>query len=128
MEKTIYLGDKEVHLTSSAATPLIYKSQFKSDFFGDMLKMAQGLESANTKKDDDKTEGVEIDIKSVDLDKVKNFDLTILYNFIWALAKNNDTETPEPLSFFSQFESINLESSMPAVQDLMMASIGTTKK
>lgn len=122
MEKTIKLGDKEVHLVSSAATPLIYKAQFKSDFFKDMLKLASGLEGIETDKNGD------VDIKALDMDAIDKFDLSVLYNFIWALAKNKDNSIGEPTQFFSNYESLDLDNSMPAIQDLVMASIQTTKK
>ena len=122
MEKTINLGGKDVHLTSSAATPLIYKSQFKTDFFADMLKMAKGFDGIKTKKDGS------IDQSKIDANTINSIDLSVLYNFIWSLAKNNDTKTPEPIEFFSQFESIELNESMEAIQDLMAASLQTVKK
>lgn len=122
MEKTITLGNKNVKLRSTAATPLIYKNQFKRDFFSDMLKLASGLEGVNT---DDKGE---LDISSIDESTIENFDLTVLYNSVWALAKNEDLRIGEPIEFFSQFESMNIAELFPQIQDLLFDSIQTTKK
>lgn len=122
MEKTISLGDKDIHLMSTAATPLIYKREFRTDFFADMLKLASGFGDVKTKKDGS------VDTSTVTEESLANIDISILYNFIWALAKNKDNDIPEPIKFFSQFETLDMENSMPQVQDLLVASIQTVKK
>ena len=122
MEKTITLGDKKVKLRSTAATPLIYKNQFKRDYFSDMLKLASGLQGINTDKKG------ELDLDSIDESTIENFDLTVLYNAVWALAKNENLHIGEPIEFFSKYESMNISEVFPEIQDLLFDSIQTTKK
>lgn len=122
MEKTINLGDKQVKLRSTAATPIFYKNQFKHDFFGDMLKLATGLDGLKTNDDG------EVDVDNLDPKVVENFDISTLYNFIWALAKGADKKIGEPLDFFEQYESLDISELFPQIQDLLFSSIQTTKK
>lgn len=124
MEKTIFLGDKEVHLTSSVATALIYKAQFNHDYFSDLMILSKIMESM---KNDD-TESDEVDLKNTSVKTLGDFDMSVLYNVIWAFAKNNDRSTPEPIEFFSQFESMDMEAVMIDVTDMIAASVKTTKK
>ncbi|MCH4171930.1 MAG: hypothetical protein LKF36_11955 [Lactobacillus sp.] len=112
MEKTIVLGKKKVKLRSTAATPLIYKNQFHKDFFADMMQLASGFK-----------EGQEVTAEDID-----GIDLTVLWNFVWALAKNANPTIPEPIEFFSRYESLELETVMPQIQDLLVQSLQTTKK
>ena len=124
MEKTIILGDKEVHLTSSVATALIYKAQFNHDYFSDLMILSKIMESM---KNDD-AESDEVDLKNTSVKTLGDFDMSVLYNVIWAFAKNNDRSTPVPIEFFSQFESMDMEAVMIDVTDMIAASGKTTKK
>ena len=112
MEKTIMLGDKKLKLRSTAATPLIYKNQFHRDYFSEMVALANGFPKG----------------KKVTTESLRDVDLTVLWNFIWALAKNEDSTIGEPIEFFSNYESLDLETVMPQIQDLLVQSLQTTKK
>lgn len=128
MQATIYLGDKPVNLRSSAATPLIFKMQFHRDYFSALLSLYNGFKSMVNVKSEDKEgkdEDVKIDMEKLDPDK---FDMSVLWDFVWALAKNADHTIPEPIAFFSQFESLDLEEVVPQIQELLMASMQTAKK
>ncbi|MBL1226607.1 hypothetical protein [Enterococcus sp. BWR-S5] len=41
MEKTIYVDDRPIRLRTSAAMSIVYKNQFGSDYFADLMKLAK---------------------------------------------------------------------------------------
>lgn len=91
MIKTITLDEgKEIRLSDSAAFLLVYKAQFGREPIQDLLKVQQAF----TVK-----EGEELDT----LDAMQRFDMEIIYNIAWALAKVGNTTTKDPIKFYSEF-------------------------
>ncbi|MHC5215663.1 Rho termination factor N-terminal domain-containing protein [Enterococcus sp. LJL128] len=41
MEKTIYVADRPIRLRTSAAMSIVYKNQFGTDYFSDLMKLAK---------------------------------------------------------------------------------------
>jgi len=116
MLKVVDLGDgKQLELRATAATPLIYKNQFGTDFFGDMLKLAKVFDNMQDVSD----------LSWEDLDKL---DMTILYQAIYAFAKNADQSLGDITEWLSQFQSFPLEDIMGAVADLIKGLFTATKK
>ena len=91
MIKTITLDEgKEIRLSDSAAFLLVYKAQFGREPIQDLLKVQQAF----TVK-----EGEELDT----LDAMQRFDMEIIYNIAWALAKVGNTTIKDPIKFYSEF-------------------------
>ncbi len=91
MIKTITLDEgKEIRLSDSAAFLLVYKAQFGREPIQDLLKVQQAF----TVK-----EGEELDT----LDAMQKFDMEIIYNIAWALAKVGNTTIKDPIKFYSEF-------------------------
>lgn len=109
MQKTIEIDNKKVRLESTAATPIIYKSQFGTDFFADLMKLRKTLPD----KPQDKWTTNEI----------SKLDLTVFYNFLWATAKGADKKIPDLIDWLSGFESLDISEVLPEVQELMESSI-----
>lgn len=105
MQKTIEIDGKKAVLESNAATPIIYKAQFGTDFFADLLKLEK---SVPTKPEDKWTQK--------DIEKL---DLTPFYNFLWAVAKSADNKVPDLITWLSQFGSLDIEEVLPEIQDLI---------
>lgn len=109
MEKTIEIDGKKVQLKSTAATAIIYRNQFGTDFFADVMKLSTMVpnkpQSKWTAKD------------------IEGIDFMPFYQFLWATAKNADPKIPELVDWLSQYDSLNIEEILPEVQDLMMNSM-----
>ncbi|MDR3241809.1 MAG: hypothetical protein LBT37_06520 [Lactobacillaceae bacterium] len=147
MEKIITIGDREVKLVSSAATPIFYKAAFHRDFFADLSgvietmstftaddesdnndeKKVVDLESGNTDLEQDDKNVVD----KLDMGKVADFmssgDVTNFYNFLWIYAKNADKNIIPFEEWISSFDELPILEFMPDLVELMMTSI-TTKK
>lgn len=113
MEKTIEIDNKQIKFKSTAATPLRYKSQFRKDFFSDILKLS-GLEDLNFEK--------------IDTEKIGKLDFEVFYNIIWVLAKTADKSIPDPITWLDGFDEFPLLEIIPELQDLILGSIKTKKK
>ena len=100
MEETIMIGDKPLHLKSTAAFLLKYKAQFRSDPIKDLMKM----------KD------------------MKEIDMETLYNVVWSMAKNADKNIKEPVEFFDDFESLPIldKDFLNTVINMALGSMGAT--
>jgi len=113
MEKTITIDGKAIRFKSNGATPLRYKAQFGRDYFKEILKMAP---LANKNKED---------IEAKDLEAL---DFEVFYNIAWILAKTADSSIPEPIAWLEQFDEFPMTEVIPELQDMLLASIQTTKK
>ena len=115
MEKIINIGGVDVRLKSTAATPLIYKNQFKTSLLTDLMLLSKAFQNGT-------------DVNKMSYNQLKNVDLDIFYNFVWVLAKGADKNIEPPLEWFAKFNEFNLQEVMADVMDLLTSSIGGTKK
>lgn len=116
MEKTIIIDGKEVRFKSTAATPLRYKAQFGKDFFAEILKMGalEKLGKLNPEK-----------INAKDLE---GLDFEVFYNIAWVMAKTADPKIPDPITWLDQFDEFPMVEVIPALQDMILATISGKKK
>ncbi|MQW22943.1 MULTISPECIES: hypothetical protein [unclassified Lactococcus] len=119
MEKTIDTGEVKIRLASNAATPLRYKMQFHTDYFGDLMKLAKSLDTGSEGK---------FDLSDVSWESLATLDLTLLYNFVWIYAKTADASLPEPLEWLDSLDSLPIDSFSTELQDLIAHSIQSKKK
>lgn len=115
MEKIINIGGVDVRLKSTAATPLIYKNQFKTSFMTDLMLLSKAFQNGT-------------DISKMSYNQIRNVDLDIFYNFVWVLAKGADKNIEPPLEWFEKFGEFDLEEVTTDVMELLVSSIGGTKK
>jgi len=116
MEKTVIIDGKEIRFKTNGATPLRYKAQFGQDYFKEILKMAP-LESLSKKKKEDVT-GKDLEV----------LDFEVFYNIAWIMAKTANPSIPEPIEWLEQFDEFPMAEVIPELQDMLLASIQTTKK
>lgn len=114
MEKTIVIDGKHVRFKTNGAIPLRYKAQFHSDYFKDIFKMFP-IAKLKGKKN----------VAEKDLELL---DFGVFYNAAWVMAKTADPEIPEPITWFSTFEEFPIAEIFPELQELMIATLETSKK
>ena len=119
MEKTIEIDGKKVKLKSTAGTPKRYKSQFRKDYFSELLKLSKLM--ANT-------DGDTFDLAKIDYSELDYLDFEVFYNFIWVLAKTANKEIGDPLDWLDEFDSMPLAEIFPEIIDLLESSISSKKK
>ena len=116
MEKTVIIDGKKILFKTNGATQLRYKAQFGQDYFKEILKMAP-LERLSKKK---KEEIVAKDLEALDFE--------VFYNIAWIMAKTANPSIPEPMAWLEQFDEFPMAEVIPELQDMLLASIQTTKK
>jgi hypothetical protein len=114
MEKTIVIDDKKVRFKTNGAIPLRYKAQFGRDYFREIFKM---LPLANLGKK-----------KNFGIEEIEQLDFEVFYNVAWIMAKTADPTIPEPLEWLGEFEEFPIGDIFPELQELMLATMQTTKK
>lgn len=119
MEKTIYIDGHPVMLKSTGALPKRYKAQFRRDYFADLLKLAKVVGG-------DSNKGIVLsDITFTDLE---HFDMEVLYDIVWTMAKSADRSIPDPVEWLDKFETFPIQEIMPEVQELLGNSMPQSKK
>jgi hypothetical protein len=117
MEKTIIIDGKEVLFKTNGAVPLRYKAQFQKDYFKDIFKMMPGSKT-KVKKNAEK----------VDVKDLEALDFEVFYNIAWVFAKTANPAIPEPITWLSGFEEFPIGDIFPELQELMIATLQTSKK
>lgn len=113
MEKTITIDGQQIRFKSNGATPLRYKAQFGKDFLNEILKMSPAV--SKKKK--------EFEVKDLEA-----LDFEVFYNIAWVMAKTAEPTIPEPIEWLSTFDEFPIGEIFPEMQDLITASLMTTKK
>lgn len=122
MEKTIYIDDKPVRLRSTAALPKLYKAQFRRDYFADLLKLAKATGS-NSKGGTNK-----LVLSQMSFENLDHFDMEMIYDIVWTMAKSADRSIPDPIEWLDSFETFPIGEVMPEIQDMMTSSVSQSKK
>lgn len=124
MLKVIDLPDgHQIALRSSAATPIIYKAQFNTDFFSDIIKMSKIMDGVTTEDN----EGKALDLTNVSYEDLSHLDMTVIYQITWAFAKNADQGIGDLLTWLSGFEEFPLEDIFTVVSELIEKLFRTSK-
>nr|DAP51849.1 MAG TPA: tail assembly chaperone protein [Caudoviricetes sp.] len=119
MEKTIYIDEKPVRLRSTAALPKLYKAQYRRDYFADMLKLAK---SAGTKGKG------KLNLSDISFENLEHFDMEMIYDVVWTMAKAADPTIPDPITWLDGFETFPIGEIMPEIQDMLTSSVQQSKK
>ena len=91
LQKTITIGDKQVHFRSSATVPRLYRIKFKRDIFKDLSK----LEASYKKTSEDGAFAIE--------------DLEIFENVAYIMAYHADNSIPDNINdWLDQFEMFSI--------------------
>ena len=97
MQKTINVDGKKIVLKTNGLVPLIYKKEFKRDFFAD-------IHALNTQKSD----------------------IEILYNLAWVYAKAADEEILPLYEWLESFESFPIMLYRKTILELTVACISVS--
>lgn len=123
MLKVVDLPDgKQLSLRSSAATAILYKNQFGSDFFADMIMLAKTFGAIQDTSDSD-----EFDMSELSYEDLNHLDMTTLYKVTWAFAKNADSSIGDLTTWLGQFDEFPLDVVLGAVMELIQKLFSTTK-
>lgn len=98
MRKTIVADGKEIVLQTNGLVPLLYKKEFKRDFFADVIALEN-----------------------------RKLDAEIAYNFIWTFAKIANDNIPDLWDWAAEFEVFPVLDYIPVITEMVTACISTKK-
>ena len=117
MKKTLTLGNQQLVLVSSGATPIFYRNEFGRDFFGDFKQfLTFASNAANAETDADKLQLL-MDPEVMEL----------IQRMTYIYAKNANVNISPMDKWFEEFEEFPIFDILGEVVDLAMSSISTKK-
>lgn len=111
MKKQITIGSQSVDFKVTSKTPFIYKNEFSSDFFGDMISIGSAFN------------GDQFNPRAA-----KDVDFTVLTQVAWACAKTADKDTVDFEEWLDTVEDFNIFDHGTTVMNMCLESMNTKKK
>ena len=123
MKKILTIGSNDVAFENNAVTPFLYRQQFKSDFFKDILKLSVAMNamvglSKNGTPDLSGMTGSEFD----------NIEFDVITQFAWACAKTADRNTKPLLEWLEENPEFNPLTHGMDVVELVTGTLDPKKK
>ena len=120
MRKTVNIDGRDVKLVSHGATPLLYKMEFGSDFFGDLIKMVKSLNGDSA--------GGAFNIEDLTYEDLDHLDLTVVYQMVYVLAKSGNKEIDEMYDWLSEFDEFPVFDFLPEIMEMLQKLLTRKKK
>lgn len=79
MKKTLAIGGNDVTFECNAVTPVFYKTEFKHDFFADLIIMSKAMNS--------------LDLKEISYEDLEHADFDVLSRLAFACFKTANPKT-----------------------------------
>lgn len=95
--RELKIGDQTVRVRATPLALLYYRQEFGSDLFGDLMKMVQGMAGVRAILGQNNDE---VDISNIDL---SHFDITMILQLVWAMAKADAFSTGEQFPSFKMW-------------------------
>lgn len=138
MEKTINIGNKSVRLSNNVSWTMEYRDQFGQDIIPTLMPALAALLDvlSGIVRATGKTSGIEVDDLVAVLDgdsltdaviHIGGLEFTDLIKITWAMAKSVDDNLPEPKVWVKDFEVFPVDEVVPAVFDLALTGVMSSK-
>lgn len=136
MIKTITIDSRNVEINTSAGWLYLYRNRFGHDILPDILPLIESIFAAVAAVLED-LEGeltTKAVMESISNDtmvdafvKVSGMETITVLNVLWAMAKNADPGTPDPVSFFNTFERFPVDEVVPVLFNAIVDSSVSSK-
>lgn len=138
MEKTVQIGNKEVHLSNNIGWAIDYRDQFGQDIIPTLLPMVaaaldlikgllEEVEDANNLEWRDILRLIDGDTLFDALIHLGGLEFRDFINITWAMAKCADESIPEPRTWVKEFEVFPVDELAPTVFDLIFKGVVSSK-
>ena len=138
MIKEINIEGTAVQINSSARWFYIYREQFGRDILLDLMPVLDGIIGALADLTVDELAGLKDMSEAKDIVvnasaisdvfiKLAGLEVVTMFNVLWAMAKNADPSTPQPLEFINSFESMPLDVIAPELGKVLIDSCISSK-
>lgn len=138
MEKTVQIGNKEVHLSNNIGWAIDYRDQFGQDIIPTLLPMVaaaldlikgllEEVEDTNNLEWRDILRLIDGDTLFDALIHLGGLEFKDFINITWAMAKCADDSIPEPRTWVKEFEVFPIDELAPTVFDLIFKGVVSSK-
>lgn len=140
MIRTVTLAGRDVEVNTSMGWLYLYRNQFGRDILPDIMPIIEavlaGLGDMLTTIQESGGGGIKADdaVKLMNSDtivemfiKMAGMELTTVFNIFWAMAKNRDAKTKEPMAFMNSFERMPVDELAPALLYMIVDSSVSSK-
>ena len=138
MEKTVQIGNKEVHLNNNIGWAIDYRDQFGQDIIPTLLPMVaaaldlikgllEEVEDTNNLEWRDILRLIDGDTLFDALIHLGGLEFRDFINITWAMAKCADDSIPEPRTWVKEFEVFPVDELAPTVFDLIFKGVVSSK-
>ena len=124
MEKTLVIDGKKVPFKCTGGFLLRYKELTGSDALKDIYEIDLTL-SGSKKEKGEKGKGKPED-KEKDIDFSK-FDINVMYNLVWVLARTADPKVPDLLTWLDSFDDFPIFTVFTDLKELIIGAFHSTK-
>lgn len=132
MEKNISIGGKDVTLKASVFTQFTYKNVFGKDMTADLVRANElGEKSGRIEPLGESGTGFLLDdaiVRKADMLEISGDIDRIYLQILWTLAKEGDPAIPTFEKWLKSIEYIDMNEVMPAVIEVMSASMKVDRK
>ena len=117
MRKILTIGGNDIAFECNAATPFIYKAEFRKDFFGELIKFSKALG------------GKQLDLDDLSYEDIDHANFNIYAQMAWACAKSADQKNTKPfLDWLNENPEFNLIEHGGIIAELVINYMNTKKK
>ena len=138
MVKTVKIGNKDVLLSNNVGWIMEYDSQFRKDIVQEIMPMLRGLTNIAGGLLEEVEDIEELHAKDVAvvLQSESVTDAFIMFsglrftefvNIVWAMAKDADSDIPDPREWVRQFDRFEMDILAPAVFKLILEGFSSSK-
>ena len=124
MEKTLVIDGRKVPFKCTGGFLLRYKELTGSDAIKDIYEINLALSGGKKEKEEKGKEKQEEKEKDIDLSK---FDINVMYNLVWVLARTADPEVPDLLTWLDSFDDFPIFTVFSDLRDLIIGAFQSTK-
>lgn len=125
MDRVIEIDGKEIKFRTSAAAPLIYRTQFGRDMIVDIRKIGEKIQKM--KKEAKKTGESDQTAEQITADEFSQLDLTTFVRIAYCFAKCADKTVPtDPFEWLDQFETFSIYKILPEILQMWAESEKST--
>lgn len=115
MKKILKIGGNDIAFECKAATPFYYKSEFRHDYFADMIKLAKSLKDAE-------------DLDKLSYEDLDHVDLTVISHIAWACAKSADKDIKPFMDWIEDNPEFSIFDHGIEISQMAIDSMTTKKK
>lgn len=114
MRKIVNIDGKDVKLVSNGATPILYKQEFGTDFFADLVKLIKSSDST--------------ELTELSYEQLNHMDLTVFYRIIYIFARSGNNDINSMVDWLEEFDEFPIFDYLEEIMEMVQQLLSREKK